>query len=1192
MIFNKSSTHEPKTDKYNPGDYIPLTPVDDAEEKSNYFKALKFAIDSEQICNIALTGPFGSGKSSIIKTFEKNNEYKFLNISLASFKEEAEDQIANNLIERSILQQMLYGTDASKLPYSRFKRIAVPNKPLIKSTLFVFWAIAIGYIYLNRVELISLNMFNDFNTINAIRLLIISCVVVFLIALVLNIYRSLFGISFKKLSLKNAEIEATDTPENSILNRHLDEIIYFFQVVDYNIVVIEDLDRFNSPEIFVKLREINKLINDNRRRDKRVKFIYALKDDMFVHNNRVKFFDFIIPVIPIVNSSNSLEMMRKRLKNNLDADKAIEHFIRDVSLYIDDMRLIHNIFNEFALYKSELHSDSLNTTKLLAMMIYKNVYPDDFEKLHYGKGAVCEIGNMRANLITANKQKINDEITTLKANIVASEKEAAKSELELIKLFIGYIVSSLEQPVNAIYINNEPKLFSKFNNWELFAQLFNISNISVQIVQPGYHPRQLPLGKSFSQLQTEINPIYTFAQRKKNIENNTAAERIEIQARIRALEKEKAIISQLPLHELILRNNYAVEEILVNNGINNLQPLTYLIKNGYLDESHYLYTSKFYEGRLTKNDHDFLVTIRDFKKPDPKQPIDTPNEVCSSMRLEDFANTYVLNVTLFDCLLTDNANKDRLRLAVGFIAANFKEAEEFFVAYWDIGRNVTDFVKAIAEIWPSYGAAAVKSPQAAEHVALILQHVDAKHVVEKMNAESILTNYLSKNAYLVYASDIMPPENYAVLKELKVVFSSLASLASNKELLDFAHRECLYEINPENISLLLDTYCTSKEAASLDHANANYSTISVYATPELKEYINANLSLYLDKVFLALPDNTRENANIIRQLLNSDQINGDQKKEIIAKQDVRFENFEGIPDDLWGVILYEEKVNITWENIACYLHDENVEIEIITHLLNRTSVINALSTQKTNFVEGEDEASLLAKFVFGNDAISDANYCKLVPCLTYIYAYFPEHISMGKTKCLIREKVVELSASTFEFLKDDELLLAMLLGFNISEYLANKDSYPISDDIRAKLLNYDMNTKQRIEICLDSTPEGVIANRELAKHIAELLKLPDTDCSPFDSRVVMSVITCAQPTDTSIQILTKCMPGLNKQSILETLKQLPAPYSEIPEHGKSPKISDTPINRRFATQLVDHGVVSSISEKKDSIRINTFKSPV
>jgi len=1188
MTSDMTTAYEPESNNDNSVGYIALTPVDCADEKNNYFRALKFAIDNEQICNIAITGPYGSGKTSIIKSFEKNNRYKFLSISLASFKEETENQIPDNLIERSILQQMLYGADASKLPYSRFKRITVPDKSLIKSALFALWALTIGYIYLNGAEFLDLNIFNNPYIIQG---LLISYCLAFLIVLISDIHKSSFGISFKKLSLKNAEIEATDTPDNSILNRHLDEIIYFFQEVQYKVVVIEDLDRFGSPEIFVKLREINKLINDNRQLGKNIKFLYALKDDMFIHNNRVKFFDFIIPVIPIVNSSNSSEMMRRRLNDIHLSNNISEHFISEVALYIDDMRLIHNIFNEFTLYKSELHSSSLNTTKLLAMMIYKNVYPDDFEKLHHAKGALFKIGNMRAALITTNKRKINDEVVSLKKDLVASEEEETKTESELISMLIGHIVSTVDQPINGLHINNQITYFSQINNWDVFVQLFNSTNIIAVRHIPNYGNTNVNLGKSFTQLQTEISPDQTFAQRKKNIENRAATKRIEIQARIHSLEKEKTKILQLPLHELIVKNNQSVEEILSSNGISEVQPLAYLIKNGYLDESHYLYTSKFYEGRLTRNDHDFLVTIRDFKKPDPKQPIDTPNEVCSSMRSEDFAHNYILNVTLIDYLLADNASRERLRLAVSFISTNFKEAEEFFTAYWDIGRDVMGFVKAISEMWPGYGASAAKSPQAPEHFARMLQHVDAKHVVEMMNSENVLTNYLSKNGYLIYASDIMPPDNYAVLKGLKTLFSSLTSLASNKDLLNFAHRESLYEINPENIGLLLDTYRTNEETTRPDHATANYSAISAYGSPELKGYIDSNLSLYLDKVFFALPGNTKENSEIIKQLLNSEQVNNEQKIEIISKQEVKFETLAGIPDDLWGDILNGEKVNITWANIACYLHYKKVDKNVVTRLLNRPSIIYILSKQKIDLGETEETAELLTEFLFSNDSINDSAYCKFVPCLTYVYTDLPESISNEKIKCLIRENAVELSLSTFEFLKDKELILPMLLGHNIDVYLSNKQNFPISDDVRAKLLKYEMSSKQKYEICLDATPEGVIANNDFAAQIAELLKLPETDVTRFDNRIITSAIANARQTDTSIRVLMKCIPEWDGAMIMETLMQLPSPYNEITGYGKSPKIPDTPINRQFATLLVENGVVSSISDKKDSIRINTFKTP-
>jgi len=93
--------------------FTSLTPIDNATSIDVYKEALSFALGEEPIKDIALTGPYGSGKSSIIQTFEKeNSHYKFLNISLASFKEKGKDKADIKLIERSILQQMLYGADA------------------------------------------------------------------------------------------------------------------------------------------------------------------------------------------------------------------------------------------------------------------------------------------------------------------------------------------------------------------------------------------------------------------------------------------------------------------------------------------------------------------------------------------------------------------------------------------------------------------------------------------------------------------------------------------------------------------------------------------------------------------------------------------------------------------------------------------------------------------------------------------------------------------------------------------------------------------------------------------------------------------------------------------------------------------------------------------------------------------------
>ena len=92
------------------------------DDNSMYLKALDQKIKDEEVLNIAVTGRYGAGKSSVIKTYQDMHpEYKYLNISLASFKNNGQDNNVN--IERSILQQLFYSVNPFKIPNSRFKRI-------------------------------------------------------------------------------------------------------------------------------------------------------------------------------------------------------------------------------------------------------------------------------------------------------------------------------------------------------------------------------------------------------------------------------------------------------------------------------------------------------------------------------------------------------------------------------------------------------------------------------------------------------------------------------------------------------------------------------------------------------------------------------------------------------------------------------------------------------------------------------------------------------------------------------------------------------------------------------------------------------------------------------------------------------------------------------------------------------------
>jgi len=1161
--------------------FVDLTPIDNADIDGSYADALAFALDNKRIKNIAITGPYGSGKSSIIKTFQKGSEKNFLNISLASFKDGKSE---STLIERSILQQMLYGADASVLPFSRFKRITTPSLPMIKSLLFVLSLLSFVILgYFNK-EIFSADAGGWVWGGGG---LLITFVITMLVVLTTAIYESSFSMSLKKFSLKNMEMERGNVSEESILNRHLDEIIYFFQATNYDVVVIEDLDRFGSPDIFVKLREINKLINDNEKTSGDIKFLYALKDDMFAHKSRAKFFDIIIPVVPIINSSNSLEKMHGRLNEFSFSANIDKQFLREVSLYIYDLRLIHNIFNEFIVYYDRLETEGLDLTKLLAMMIYKNVYPGDFEKLHNGGGALYEICKKQPEYIQNSREMMKEKISDLRHRFELSEAETANSIQELMNLYLGYIVthSIQNQPIYGIFCDNSNIIFSQFTSYEVFEGLFSEQNIRISTQPNNYN--SIPINKSFSQIEEEINPGETFLDRKKNIENKLKLNRTRLQQQIHSIEKE---INELPskkISTLIQNSDLNIDGIIKGQGIDDRTLLKYLVLNGYLDNNYYLYISNFHEGRITKNDHDFLVTIRSFNQPEPNQQIDTPEEVCGNMRPEDFGQKYVLNVTLIEYLLEKmDDDPTHIHQAIQFISQNFEQSQDFLGAYFVSGKYLEKFIQTLSRLWPGIAIASISSSVEEQVLSHVLGFVDSNFISQEMNADNQLTTFFSEQGHTVLATHFNFLRKYNALKRLNVRFNALGLFENNKPLVKYAYKENLYTITAGNMLYILQIFsdCTFPE-------KANYTSISTAGSDGLKRYVEENIKEYVENVFLALPENVAESETAIKALLNHGGLDNDLKEKIISKQELVFDSFECIPESLWPHLLMEEKTDISWKNISTYLESDENKAEITTELLGRQHIVDQLSSESINDANLADDAKKrLSLFIFKNAEIDDANYERLITCLPYYYPDFPTEISEKKSISLIAHRTVRLNEKSFISVSHNSKLCSLLISKNFKEYTDEKEAYPIDDDVRELLLDTEITDKGKVSICMDITSDGVQSSEKLSSLVVRILLSNNVDCSIVDSEVLSSAIINTQDNSDSIKLLIRCFSHWDEGMVMEVLAQLPKPFKEIAIYGKRPRLDRHALMMELAKQLKENGFISSFNTDHGYITINTFKS--
>ena len=166
---------------------------------------------------------------------------------------------------------------------------------------------------------------------------------------------------------------------------------------------------------------------------KPIRFFYLIGDHIFKeYKDRTKFFDYMIPVIPVVDASNSYAKMREFLEKSGDYERLDDRFLRGLCLYLDDLRTVKNIVNEFQIYSAKLIGTAKDTNQLLALITYKNIYPNDFSELQLDQGYLYSIFITKDEVTKADIEVLSKEIEELKNKLTGIENEMLVSIDELV----------------------------------------------------------------------------------------------------------------------------------------------------------------------------------------------------------------------------------------------------------------------------------------------------------------------------------------------------------------------------------------------------------------------------------------------------------------------------------------------------------------------------------------------------------------------------------------------------------------------------------------------------------------------------------------------------------------------------------------------------------------------------------------
>lgn len=1198
-----------------------LSPCITDENNQVYLDVLNDALANEDNKNIAITGIYGSGKSSIIRTYQhKHKEHSYLNISLASFDncKENDKQKHDNLLEASILQQMFYHVRDEEIPDSRFKRIRHQTKQAltIKSSFFVLWLFSMFFMIKlkiwNEIAIYNISLSRIFLSMDVLWDIIVIAIFVYGLVYLTNLILRLFNnAKFNKLNLKTVEIELNNKAESSVLNKYLDEILYFFEATKIRIVVFEDLDRFENSDIFTKLRELNILVNSSKQIEGKVTFIYAIKDDMFVDEDRTKFFDFIIPVIPVITAANSENKLLVLLKKHGLEGLMAQYFISDISLYISDMRMLINIVNEFVIYQRKLGDLGLKPENMFAMVVYKNKYPEDFAELHKNEGMVFDTFQNKSNLIQGLTASIKTEITENEAEIEKVDSEFLKSISELRYLYINKLFDLIPKSnITSIEIND-----SDYDKKELLGDIFEkLKDIERfrYIYASDYYNNSTSREQSqisFSHVQNAIDPDNTYDEREKIIELKIDANLEEVKNKIGTLKEQLAKIKHYRLADIAKIDR---QENVFQGEINSHNLLKFLIRNGYFNEDYEDYISYFYEGILSRNDKKFLMGLKDYEAFDFEYKLEKIDGLIGKIHENEFEQIEVLNFDLFDYLVKNkDKQKKKIELFLQQICNGSKDSIEFIDGYIFSEREHKGFlIKRISSNWLNMWKYLIKDSnypkdKINEYLKLTISYA-SESAIAKQNADWSLEFYLEdKMDFLSVVKEIKEEKVKKLLAKLSLKFSRLEYNGTGKNILGHIYKNNHYVLNEEMIKLMFGNFDSNKDSDTEKLKTANYTTISQANCAQLKKYIDKNINDYVSNVLLEIDTNTSETEGSIIKLLNMDKLDEDNKLAIIDKQTTIITNIADIPHECWDSIFEQNKVEVNWQNIMSYYShnkegDDNKNIGINNNLhkaFGNVDNCKHLSLSKINDTDefDDEEVDCISQEIVSLNELANECYSHLLRSIPYSYdkGLALEYIPNDKVKLLIQARTIRLSVENYNDIRSesDNTHIQLLIAY-FDEFLESMENYICDYNDYYKLLcSEKLNLSQKIEL-IEKIDLNILNNNvDVLDKIAEILI--ENDChnaSDIDAFFdpINKFLIFGSDSNNKILLLVGLVPHMEHSAIDECLQKLEKPYSQLVLEGKKPRFKDSKMNILLLSALEEDGFISSISyPKKGFIQANT-----
>lgn len=1171
-----------------------LTPIDNIE-LGIYKNAMNYIFEHNDIRNVAITGAYSAGKSSILASYKKQSGLKFIHISLAhfcSFTGENDRDVTEAILERKIINQLIQHIDVNKIPQTNFKvKRRVKRRVVLAQTIMILVAY-IAFLHFRNFNIWSdylsvLKFFHerdsygflDFTVdpyskmVSGGLLIILGGILIYLIINNLKNNNIL-----KKIKLKTYEIDLFDKAEESYFDKYLNDVIYLFENTNANAIVFEDIDRFEINGIFERLREVNSLVNIRLEKEKKdsLRFFYLLRDDIFQSKERTKFFDYIVPIVPIMDSSNSYDELIKHFDQGEILGLFDEKFLQDISLYIDDMRLLKNIYNEFIIYNCKLNITELNHNKMLAIIVYKNLFPQDFGDLQLNKGMIH-------HLFARKSYFIADGIKELQEKLVKKQKEIEAMDNEHLQ---------------------------KLDELNFLSRHLRINDLE---------------------------------SRRKNLENKLNNRREQFEDEIRKIEKEILLLNNKTLSQLITRENEErifstsfTDELGIKKDFTSVKGndyfslLKYLIRNGYIDETYADYMTYFNEKSISRQDKVFLRSITDRISKDYMYELKNPEKIIPRLRIVDFDQIEILNFDLLEYLLKTPENIQYLNRFL--LQLRMTKNIVFIKKFMESQKETLLFVKHLNLQWPDLFSTLLEEEQLPPSLIKLyslytIYSLDSESL-ELVNKNNILSNYISGCEDYLNIENPNIEKLIAGFKLLRISFKDIDYNTANKDLFNNVYQNSLYEINFNLVKLILEE--VYKIECCEDIFDRNYTSILSQPNSPLAQYIQQNMNSYIECVLLKMQSGINDDETKIMLILNDDSIEFGNKQKYIQKLKTFVTRIEDITDkSLWKDLIERNLVRYSEDNVIEYfLFTESMD-NCLIEWINRNEATLDFSRIENKY--DEQEYDKFFESFTSSEGVIDNKYKILVSTFGWYYPLFNiRNLSNNKIKILIDEGIIEMNLKNLDFIRETYPRAVMYFiekNLNLYVDLINNDSFnmtelleilswEIEDEIKLKLLQFTdasisiVNAKYSDTIneyiltnnledndlshlfktyhCWDSKTKKII-RLKAEERITDIIE----DIEDVSSELISAILVSGKiDYEEKILVLIGVLPSIDKDQCKKYISLLDLPeYRKIFERRTRPKIEIDEINDILLNSFKDRGWIEGFEENNGYYKITKKISP-